>query len=103
MINAKGYAQIFFPDGNRESMVRFDGKTAQVVHGANVELDTFTCAHCGSVEHVQPRVDVNAVGFCRSCMKPICARCSSKPCAPFEKRLIESEERSRFRAIIDGD
>lgn len=95
MRNAKGYAVVTMPDDMRETVVNF-GNGAQRVkntHGV-YEVDTFACAHCGSIEHVEAKADVNAVGFCKKCMKPICRRCSSLPCSPYERELELIEAKS---------
>ena len=92
-----GEATVFLPDDLKETVVNFDRNQQVVVKGNRIngtfkfETSTFSCAHCGSVEHVMPKADVNAVGFCRSCMKPICKTCSDKSCTPFEKKLEQME------------
>jgi hypothetical protein len=98
MRNPGGYAQVFFPDGNKESTAVFDETRTTVNINAGVfELDSFSCSHCNAVVHVPAKSDVNFVGFCRHCMKPVCQRCSALPCHPFEKALQEAEERDRIR------
>lgn len=96
MRNPKGYGQIFFPDGSKESIAAFDDPANKVrVTGSMYEVDTFRCEHCGGVVHVPAKADVNFVGMCRNCMKPICQKCSAQPCIPFERKLVEAEERGR--------
>ena len=93
MLRPGGYAIITMPDDMKETVVNFDGTRKEVVrnqHG-RYEADTFSCFHCGAVEHVPHKPDVNDVGFCRNCMKPICKRCSSQPCKPFERAMEQAE------------
>ena len=87
-----GYSQIFFPDGKMRTTANLNGKQVQI-NGAMFEASTFTCVHCNKVEHVLPKSDVNSVGFCRSCMKPICQTCSGKPCRPWEEAMQRAEAR----------
>lgn len=94
MRNPGGYAQLFMP---REGVVDFDRTTKEFVCEGTAELDTFTCKHCCAIVHVPAKADVNFVGFCRNCMKPICQPCSSKPCIPYEKQL-EAIEKNAERA-----
>lgn len=58
-----------------------------------------TCAHCNSVTHIKAKMRPEDVGgFCRMCMKPICAGCCDEgSCTPFEKRLERIEEEDRIR------
>ena len=90
-----GYAQIFFPEGNKESVANLGGQRV-IVSGNMYEASTLTCAHCGRVEHIPHKPDVNAVGFCRHCMKAICRGCSGKPCEPFERSLEEVERKAEI-------
>jgi hypothetical protein len=78
-----GYACITEPDGGRQ------------------EFDTFTCAHCNRVTHVQARADPADIGgLCKQCMGLICRRCVRGACVPFLKRLDDMEARERFRRAI---
>ncbi len=62
------------------------------------EADTMTCAHCCRVTHIKPKMRPEDMGgFCRMCMKPVCAECADGNCVPFEKRL-EAEE-ARYHAL----
>lgn len=103
MRNPGGYAQLFMP---REGVVNFDGNTKQFVCEGTYETDTFTCFHHGGVVHVKARADVNAVGFCRNCMRPICEPCSSLPCIPYEKQLEAIERKAEtdrhYGALLKG-
>lgn len=96
MRNEGGYAQIFFPDGKRESVADLNGTKVRLT-GPLFESSTFTCVHCNSVVHVPPRADVNFVGMCRSCMKPVCQKCSGQPCRPWEEAMQRSEARGLAR------
>lgn len=58
------------------------------------EADTFTCAHCQTIVVVKPGASASAMGgWCRLCDKPVCPRCSSGACVPFEKKLEAMERR----------
>jgi hypothetical protein len=92
--NPGGYGVITAP---QETIVNFDGLRREQIREGNFEVDTFTCFHCGGVEHVKARADVNAIGFCRNCMRPICQRCSDLPCDPFEKKLERIERKNDFQ------
>lgn len=98
MRKAGGYVTISQP---RTGMVNFDGLRCEEVKEGIFEVDTFTCIHCGAVEHVEAKADVNRVGFCRNCMKPICQRCSDQPCVPFEKKLEMIERKVDWRRQFD--
>ncbi len=92
-----GHSQIFFCDGNtRDGNLANFGNEKVLVRSSTYENSTFTCFHCGTVEHVQPKADVNAVGFCRNCLKPICQACSALPCVPFEEKLRMIERKVAF-------
>lgn len=70
---------------------------------ADVEEDTFTCAHGNEIIFVRPREDPASMGgFCRMCMKHICAACAATgKCEPFEKKLEAMERSDRLlRAAI---
>jgi hypothetical protein len=83
MRNPGGYVQIVEPDG--------------VVQ----EFDTFTCAHCNRVTHVEARQRPEDIGgLCKVCMGLICPRCVGQACVPFLKRLDHMEARARFRAAL---
>jgi hypothetical protein len=70
--------------------------------GVAQERDTFTCAHCNSVVFVEPAKDPASLGgFCRLCMKNVCAKCADAgKCEPFEKKLEKMEARSRLLKSI---
>jgi hypothetical protein len=65
---------------------------------ADVERDTFTCAHCNCVVFVAPRQDPSTMGgFCRMCMAHLCGPCADAGrCSPFEKKLDAMERRDRL-------
>lgn len=98
-----GMAQIFFCDGNTKdgNVTNLSGEKV-LVRSSTYECSTFTCIHCGGVEHVPPKADVNAVGFCRNCMKPVCRPCSNLPCKPYEEKLRIIENKVAFdRNLIE--
>jgi hypothetical protein len=65
------------------------------------EFDTFTCAHCNRVTHVQARARPEDIGgLCKQCMGLICPACVGQPCVPFLKRLEQMEARERFRGAL---
>lgn len=97
MRNAGGQATIFGGEG----IVNFDGRWRAEVRSECYTVDSFTCTHCGRVEHVPHKPDVNHVGFCRNCMKPICFECSGKPCLPYEKQLAMIERSVETRRMLD--
>ena len=94
--NEGGYARIFYNDGNREDKARLNG-TQVKIQGSLYESSTFSCFHCNTVVHVPPKSDVNFVGVCRQCMKPICQECSRKVCLPWEKKMQQAE--ARYQAL----
>jgi hypothetical protein len=100
MLREGGYARIFFPEGNKQDVANLGG-TRVKLHGSLYEASTFTCHHCNSVVHVPPKADVNYVGFCRSCMKPICNSCTRKPCIPFAEKLAQIEARAEKGSIYE--
>lgn len=67
-----------------------------------VERDTFTCNHCQFVVFVRPASDPTDMGgFCRMCMKHICAKCADEGvCLPFEKKLDQYERANRFHQAV---
>lgn len=66
------------------------------VGGVRQEADTFTCFHCNTVVHVQPKCDpADLGGMCKICMRLICPSCVDKGCNPFEKKLEAWEARER--------
>ena len=83
MRNAGGYAVWVAVDGSRE-------------------VDSFTCSHCQRVVFVPPRADPSQLGgFCRQCMKHICAPCVKVGgCKPWEKQMAEAEARDRMLRAI---
>jgi hypothetical protein len=71
----------------------------------DVYEDTTVCSHCQFITFVKPFQDPSEVGgFCRMCMKHICARCAALgTCDPFEKKLLRMESRDRFlRTALGG-
>jgi hypothetical protein len=64
--------------------------------GIGLECDTFTCFHCNTVVHVNPKCHPDELGgMCRLCMKMICPACVDLPCLPFEKKLEIMEAKDR--------
>jgi len=66
------------------------------------EYDTLTCAHCQFIMHIEKRADAeNLGGFCRMCMRHICARCvDAGVCEPFERKLDEYERSMQFHTAV---
>lgn len=65
------------------------------------EFDTFTCAHCQSVQRVKPMAKTfESPGRCFQCDKLICQKCLNFGCTPFERKLEEYEARERFRSQL---
>lgn len=59
------------------------------------ECDTFTCAHCQRVVHVNPKAHPDEFGsMCRNCMAMVCRECASKPCSPFLKEIEKAEAKA---------
>lgn len=105
MRNQGGEATVF---GGDLSIANFDGRLRSEIKLEIFTIETFTCFHCNAVEHVPARADVNYVGFCRNCMKPICHVCAGKPCMPYEKKLelIESQaetDRHYEKLLVRGE
>jgi hypothetical protein len=73
-------------------MLREGGRViATNLDGGIDEISTITCAHCCRVVQVKARLD-DVGGFCRLCMKPVCAACvATGTCDPFEKKLERAE------------
>jgi hypothetical protein len=59
---------------------------------ADVEQDTFTCAHCNGVRFLAPRQEPEH--RCKSCYGYICEQCANRPCLPLEEqlRMMESPQ-----------
>jgi len=73
-----GYTCVTDPDGGRQ------------------ECDTFTCAHCNRLTHVEARQKPEDVGgLCKACMGLICRWCVGHACVPFLKKLDQMEARDR--------
>lgn len=90
-----GYALLVQPE---PSKVNFDGFRCESIETLHYETDTFTCCHCNRVMHVKPRAPMDEFGsMCRNCMKMVCPTCANGPCVPFEKKLMEMEERNYIR------
>lgn len=74
------------------------------------EFDTRTCFHCNSVYVTRasdPKVKTDLGGFCRVCMRDICSCCCSRSetgegCIPFEKKLLEFEQRRQLDIALQG-
>ena len=65
------------------------------------ECDTFTCAHCNRVTHVNARARPEDIGgLCKQCMGLICPACVGQACIPFLKRLEQMEASARLRAQL---
>jgi hypothetical protein len=61
------------------------------------ESDTFTCVHCNGIVFVTPLTNpADLGGWCGCCAKPICKKCTGKPCVPFLKKLDAMESRERM-------
>lgn len=73
----------------------------------DIEMDTFTCAHCNSVVFVKPFEDPTSVGgWCIKCADHLCWRCAGTGvCAPWEKQMeaMEAADRVRREIICGGD
>lgn len=94
MRNPQGYAVIVSPD-NGFICLDEKGRLGTMSQGVT-EFDSFTCFHCGSVKHVQPRERPEDLGgLCKQCMKLICKHCLDKGCTPLEKKLEAVEQRER--------
>jgi hypothetical protein len=67
--------------------------------GGASAMGTFTCGHGNEVVVVRPGQDPSELGgFCRMCMKHLCATCAAKgKCVPFEKKMEMMERRDRLR------
>ena len=75
---------------------------------ADIENDTFTCAHCNGIVLVPAGTASITVGStCLACMKHICEACTVQmdrtlKCVPFEKRLERIENKARLARSILG-
>jgi len=75
---------------------------------ADIENDTFTCAHNNELVVVPPGTASITVGsFCRACGQHICDKCTVEmertlKCVPFEKKLEVMERRDEFRRRLVG-
>lgn len=68
--------------------------------GADLEMDSITCAHCNTVVFV--KIDLSNAGFCIKCMDHLCVTCADKGvCIPFEKRLEAFEKGITDRLLTD--
>jgi hypothetical protein len=82
--------------------VEFD---AQVGFSGQVESDTYTCQHCGSITIV--RRDTPQA-WCKRCMGMVCESCAPQgACHPEtnpnrEEWLEAAENRRRLRQIVDA-
>ena len=57
-----------------------------------LEKDTFTCAHCNKVWHLEPfKPPEDQAAFCRRCYSLVCQECSTE-CTPYEKRVEQWEK-----------
>lgn len=65
----------------------------------DVLRDTVTCSHCNCVFVVEAKQDPSTLGgFCRMCMRHICAACAATgACEPFERKLEAMERSDRLR------
>jgi hypothetical protein len=70
----------------------------------DIEEDSFTCSHGNEVVFVKPGQDPSEMGgFCRMCMRHICAVCAAKGgCDPFERKLERMESRDRMLRSVLG-
>lgn len=86
-----GYAVLTTP---QTAVVNLDGLRCEEVKAGALEMDTFSCFHCGRITHVQARMDpANLGGLCKICYHLICPHCVGKGCDPFEAKLIRAEQR----------
>ena len=70
------------------------------------EYDTCTCKHCNNawvVRSSDPNNKGDPGGWCRICMKPICPKCSGKPCEPFTQKLDRYEAKQKFIRNFDAE
>jgi len=72
-----GYARLSGPDGTQE-------------------WDTFTCFHCNSIRHDDPKQQ--DTHWCYQCFNRICENCKARArCEPFERKLERMEARAAAR------
>lgn len=94
MRNPHGYATVIGDlDRNAPTIIEMG------LRHTEVEIDTYTCAHCNAVKHVSPKCDpADLGGLCKQCMGLICPKCVEKrTCTPWEKQMEAMEARQRFR------
>lgn len=61
----------------------------------NVEVETFTCAHCLRIIEIEKGADIGKM--CGPCHAMICPGCVKRGiCDPFEKALERAEARARL-------
>jgi len=110
MRNPGGYGIAIAHGDGKPLALRFDPSSPYDVTGSRfqVEVDTFTCGHCGSATWVRPKVDPADVGaLCRKCMKVVCRKCvnlgrqTGITCDPLEEKLRRSEDKDRFRRSLN--
>lgn len=64
------------------------------------EKSTYTCQHCGGMQHVAAFVrPEDHGGVCKSCFHFICPNCVGKPCIPIEKWLEAQEDPRAWRRL----
>lgn len=88
-----GYVLITHPE---PGFLRLDDQTRPQQTGeGHIEMDTFTCGHCGGIRHVRAMErPEDTGGLCKQCMKLICPRCvDTGRCDPLEKKLEREEKR----------
>lgn len=58
-----------------------------------IEMDAFSCFHCGRIVHVMARCDpADLGGHCKICDKLVCPQCYGKGnCDPWEKQMQRAE------------
>lgn len=95
-LKPQGYACIVSPS---EGQANLDGFQRAEVRAGQNEFDTMSCGHCNCIIHVKARHRPEDIGgLCKQCMRPICGPCvDDGRCIPFEKKLLEMEERERIR------
>jgi len=66
----------------------------------NVEVETFTCAHCLRITEIQKGEDIGKM--CMPCHAMICTACVARGiCEPFEKMLARREkEEAQRRGLL---
>lgn len=64
------------------------------------EGDTFSCKHCGLIQHVNPQSGKER-GYCAMCHGPTCGRLKCQSCEPLMKKIEAMEARGRLNAAMN--